>query len=198
MNFVNELEEMQKQLRDMEQLKKAKHNLQVFLDSFEGDSKTATNTHAEESAVEYWKNILEKGKNDYERSTTHIKSQIEQATLSFEKTKTYIDQQLDQLRMNYERSVSHLKTQFEQTRVNHDKSMNHLQAQIQQCETNFAAQQQNIGSRLEKAKDNLQRKVSKKKPKQQLDLEITVNKLEESIKKRDDELTRARKEGRTL
>lgn len=180
MELVNESEELQKQLREMEQLKKAKHNLQVFLDSFEGDSKTTTNTHAEESAIEYWKNILEKGKNDFDRSLSHMKSQIDQSKATYEKTKAYLESQL------------------EQARLNHEKAVNHLQGQIQQCETNFAAQQQNIGSRLDKAKDNLQRKVSKKKPKQQLDLEITVQKLEESIKRRDAVLAKARKENRCV
>lgn len=180
MEFINEVEEIQKQQRDMEQLKKAKHNLQVFLDSFEGDCKTATNTHAEESAIEYWKNILEKGKNDFERSQLHMKSQIDMSKANYEKTKAYLESQL------------------EQARLNHEKAVNHLQGQLQQSETSFVAQQQNLGSRLAKAQENLQRKISKKKPKQQLDLEITVQKLEEGVKRREAVMQQARKEGRML
>ena len=162
MDFVNELDTLQFITKQREQLKKAKNDLDTFLNSLEGDAKTATNTQKEESAISYWKNIMEKQKQDHENS------------------QNYMNNQLEQLRVNYERSVAALTKQK------------------QQNEINYLTSAQNIGSRLANAEEALQRKLTRKKPKRQLELEKVVQDLEKCITGKNKMIEDARKCGKLL
>ena len=162
MDFVNELESLQTISKLSEQLKKAKNDLDTFLNCLEGDAKTATNTQKEEGAIAYWKNIIDKQKQDYENS------------------QNYMNNQLEQLRVNYERSVGIITKQKQQNEMNYLTSVH------------------SIGNRLANSEEALQRKLTRKKPKRQLELEKVVQDVETQITSRRKRLEEARQKGTLL
>ena len=162
MSFINQAEISQEILSIYMELDKSKKELSVFLNSFEGDSKTATNVEKEQQAVAYWNVMISNDKTTLAKSINHMNEQIEQALQRYEKTKQFLTNQIEQCNMSHSNNL-----QF-------------------------------FNEKLTVAQENLQRKINKKKPKRQLELEQRIEDLTKKHDMKRKMLIEAQDDGRLL
>lgn len=161
---------------DMSKLKKLQRDLEVFVNSFEGDQKMATNTDKEEKAINYWRNVLNTTKSHYDSSVAYGNTAKAQIEAKLMRNKEYAMSQLEAAKQKYERAIEAALKEFNDANAVVEK-------QLEQSLQTFETQTLSQGARLQEAEANLKRKIQKKKPKRQLELEKEIADLEAALQR---------------